>query len=66
MTASSAPYPLVRLGEIARPVSRPMPVEPGKSYRTLGVKWWGEGAYERQTIDGAETAAKTLSLVLQL
>jgi type I restriction enzyme, S subunit len=56
-------YPLVPLGEIARPISRPIPVEPGKSYRTLGVKWWGEGAYERQTIDGVETAAKTLSLV---
>lgn len=57
------PYPLVPLGEIARPVSRPISVEPGKSYRTLGVKWWGEGAYERQTIDGVETAAKTLSVV---
>lgn len=44
-------------------VSRTISVEPGTSYRTLGVKWWGEGAYERQTIDGAETAAKTLSLV---
>jgi len=29
----------------------------------MGVKWWGEGAYERQTIDGSQTAAKTLSLV---
>lgn len=59
------PYPLVPLGEIARPIARPIPVEPGKTYRTLGVKWWGEGAYERQTIDGAETAAKTLSLVCE-
>jgi len=29
------------------------------------VKWWGEGAYERETIDGSRTAAKTLSLVRQ-
>jgi hypothetical protein len=25
------------------------------SYRTIGVKWWGEGAYERQTIDGSRS-----------
>ncbi|MDZ8189270.1 MAG: restriction endonuclease subunit S [Nostoc sp. ChiSLP02] len=29
----------------------------------MGVKWWGEGAYERETIDGSQTAAKTLSIV---
>jgi type I restriction enzyme S subunit len=27
------------------------------------VKWWGAGAYERQTIDGSQTAAKTLNQV---
>lgn len=53
----------VPLSEIARPVSRPLVVQSGSTYRTIGVKWWGEGAYERQTIDGADTAAKTLSLV---
>lgn len=56
-------YPLVPLGEIARPIARPVAVIPGKSYRTIGVKWWGEGAYERNTIDGSQTAAKTLSVV---
>jgi type I restriction enzyme S subunit len=44
-------------------VSRTVPVTPGASYRTIGVKLLGEGAYERQTIDGADTAAKTLSVV---
>ena len=53
----------VALGEIAKPVMRPVEVVPGHSYRTIGVKWWGEGAYERGTIDGSQTAAKTLSLV---
>jgi restriction endonuclease S subunit len=27
------------------------------------VKWWGEGAYERETIDGSRTSARTLSVV---
>lgn len=53
----------VPLREVARPVQRPIEVRPGERYRTLGVKWWGEGVYERETIDGAQTAAKTLSLV---
>lgn len=53
----------VALGEFAKPVTRPVEVVIGQSYRTIGVKWWGEGAYERETIDGSQTAAKTLSLV---
>jgi len=53
----------VPLSVVAEPVSRPVTVCPGEQYRTLGVKWWGEGAYERQTIDGSQTAAKTLSIV---
>lgn len=55
----------VPLSEIAKPVLRPVAVVPGESYRTIGVKWWGQGAYERETIDGASTAAKTLSIVRQ-
>lgn len=58
-------WPEVPLAEIAKPISRSVEVIPGQSYRTIGVKWWGEGAYERQTIDGSRTAAKTLSLVRQ-
>lgn len=58
-------WPLAPLSEIAIPVQRSVPVDPGKSYRTLGVKWWGEGAYERQTIDGSQTAATTLNEVCE-
>ncbi len=53
----------VPLKEIAKPISRPIPVEAGTTYRTIGVKWWGMGAYERESIDGSRTAAKTLSIV---
>ncbi len=56
-------WPSVPLSVVAKPISRPVPVIAGESYRTIGVKWWGEGAYERETIDGSRTAAKTLSLV---
>jgi len=53
----------VPLKEVAKPISRPVPVEAGTTYRTLGVKWWGMGANERESIDGSRTAAKTLSIV---
>lgn len=56
-------WPLVPLGEVATPVQRSVSVVPGQSYRTLGVKWWGAGAYERQTIDGSQTAVSTLNEV---
>ena len=56
-------FPVVSLGDVARPVERPLVVTPGTTYRTIGVKWWGEGAYERATIDGSGTAARTLYLV---
>jgi type I restriction enzyme S subunit len=36
---------------------------PGVIYRQLGVKLWGEGAYERESIDGAATKYATLSRV---
>ncbi len=58
-------WPSISLGEVASPISRPVEVLPGQTYRTIGVKWWGEGAYERVTIDGSQTAAKTLSTVRQ-
>lgn len=62
MTATNG-WPAVPLGEVAIPVQRSVAVLPGNSYRTLGVKWWGEGAYERQTIDGSQTAVNTLNEV---
>ena len=56
-------FPPVPLAEIARPVARTVEVIPGVAYRTIGVKWWGEGAYERESIDGSQTAARTLTTV---
>ncbi len=53
----------VPLKKFAKLISRPVQVEAGTEYRTIGVKWWGMGAYERETIDGSRTAAKTLSIV---
>lgn len=59
----SKSFPLVPLGEVVLPVKRPEIPIPGKLYRQLGVKLWGEGAYERESIDGSQTKYNTLSQV---
>ena len=51
----SAPWPTVKLGEVVDSVQRPEVPIPGTNYRQIGVRLWGEGAYEREPIDGAET-----------
>jgi type I restriction enzyme, S subunit len=48
-------WPNVKLGEVVTPVGRSEVPSPGTTYRQIGVKLWGEGAYERETIDGGET-----------
>ncbi|MDW8310835.1 MAG: hypothetical protein RMK20_15800, partial [Verrucomicrobiales bacterium] len=49
------PWPKVRLGEVLTPVERGEIPVPGKTYRQIGVRLWGEGAYEREPIDGGAT-----------
>src|SRR3989338_6446511 len=54
---------MVPLGEVISPVERPETPIPGVEYRQIGVRLWGEGAYERETIDGGQTKYKTFSRV---
>jgi type I restriction enzyme, S subunit len=56
-------FPRISLGEILERVDRSEPVDPDKSYRQLGVRLWGEGAYERETITGVQTKYARLSRV---
>ena len=43
------------LREIVQPIQRGEAPLPGTAYRQIGVRLWGEGAYERETIDGSQT-----------
>ena len=56
-------FPLVPLSEVAVPVQRLEAPILGKSYRQIGVRLWGGGAYEREPVDGGQTKYKTLSRV---
>ena len=54
---------MVPLRSVTLPVERPEVPTAGTVYRQIGVKLWGEGAYERGSIDGSQTKYKTLSRV---
>jgi hypothetical protein len=46
---------IVKLDEVVTPAQRAATPMPGTIYRQIGVRLWGEGAYEREPIDGAQT-----------
>lgn len=51
----------IELSSIAKLTVRMEKLDPTKRYRQIGVRWWGEGAYERETITGAETQYQYLT-----
>jgi hypothetical protein len=53
----SKAVPLVPLGDILKPVSRPERVDPEKVYRILGAHWYAEGLYVKDTLPGSEIRA---------
>ena len=56
-------WPTVMIGEVADPVDRSESPLPGVTYRQVGVRLWGQGAYERESMDGVETKYKSLNRV---
>lgn len=59
----SITWKIVPLGEVLTAVERLEAPTPGMIYRQLGVKLWGRGAYERESMGGAATKYTTLSRV---
>jgi hypothetical protein len=53
-------WPMVALGEVLIPVSRPEPVDPDVEYHLLGAHWYAKGLYTKEIKNGAEIRAKTL------
>jgi type I restriction enzyme S subunit len=56
----STPGPLVPLGEILIPVSRPEDVDPQVTYRLLGAHWYAEGLYTKEAKPGSQIQAAKL------
>ena len=49
--------PLVPLAEIFKPVSRPEKVDPEKTYRILGARWYAHGLYVKDILTGSQIRA---------
>jgi type I restriction enzyme S subunit len=56
-------FPIKSLSAILEPIERPETPIPGHQYRQVGVRLWGEGSYERETLDGSQTRYKVLSRI---
>lgn len=52
--------PEVTLGKLLRPIERPEPVDPSRMYRLLGIRWYGEGLFEKESRMGQEIQAQRL------
>ena len=50
-------WPLVTLGEVLRPVTRPESVDPEKTYKILGAHWYAKGLYIKDILMGSEIRA---------
>jgi type I restriction enzyme, S subunit len=62
MSDSSAWY-RSQLRAIAAPVRRAIRIRSNVLYRTMGVRWWGKGAYERESKLGKDIKASNMFLV---
>ncbi len=56
-------YRYVSVGDVLSQVERSEPVDPSKPYDLLGVRWYGEGLFVRESRLGAEIAAVKLNAV---
>jgi len=56
-------WPITPLRDIVVPAERWETPVAGVSYRQLGVRLWGEGAYEREPLDGSDTKYSKLNRV---
>lgn len=49
------------IAKVVTPVNRFEEPIPGKIYRQVGVRLWGQGAYERESIDGINTKYRSFN-----
>lgn len=57
-------WTIVRVGDVVRQVSERVKVGPDEEYKMLGVKWYGEGTFYRETVKGDAISAAYLTPVV--
>ena len=56
-------YEVIKISDILEEIKVKEKVHPNKIYKLLGVRWWGGGAFMRETKLGKDIKAKTLHKV---
>jgi len=54
----SKSWPKVRLGEVLRPVARPLDAKPDEMYREIGIRSHGKGVFHKAPVSGLELGGK--------
>jgi type I restriction enzyme S subunit len=57
-------WSVCRVGEMVLPIADRVKVNPQDEYRMIGVKWYGEGTFHRETVTGNTTSASHLYRVI--
>ena len=57
-------WSVVSVSDIVSQVEERVKVEKDKEYKLIGVKWYGEGTFHRETVLGSETSATYLHPVI--
>ena len=57
-------WSLVRVGQLIRRVEERVRVEAEKEYKMVGVKWYGEGTFHRETVRGDSLSATYVAPVM--
>ncbi len=56
-------WPTAKFGDVLRRVERKVTIDDAKEYATVGVRWYGKGAFVRERLLGADIAAKQQSIL---
>jgi len=56
-------WSLIPISKFAKPIIDQIKVEPNIKYKMAGVKWYGEGIFYRETVNGKDISSKYLSPV---
>ena len=57
-------WSIVEVGEVVRQVAEKVKVESETEYKLIGVRWYGEGTFHRETVMGDAISAIYLTPVI--
>lgn len=56
-------WPIAQFGDVLRRIERKVTIDDAEEYATVGVRWYGKGAFVRERLLGAYIAAKKQAVI---